>query len=82
MWEHQRDNNNAPYLYSISWEKTTNGPDALIGCENTLKTYIPEFFKKTLEEIRNELVKQYKFNESLEDEQEYEEIVIPKIRKN
>ena len=48
------------------------------GCERI----IPEEAKKTLEEIRNELVKQYKFNESLEDEQEYEEIVIPKIRKN
>ena len=44
--------------------------------------FIFEFFKKTLEEIRNELVKQYMFNESLEDEQEYEKIVIPKIRKN
>ena len=78
----KRDDNNSPYLYNISWEKTTNGPDAFIGCENTLKKFIPKFFKKTLEEIRNELVKQYMFNESLEDEQEYEKIVIPKIRKN
>ena len=70
--EKVRRNNNAPYLYKVNWDDTINGPDA----------FIPEFFNKTENEIREELIKQYKFNQSLADEREYEDIIIPKIRKN
>ena len=80
--EKVRRNNNAPYLYKVNWDDTINGPDAFIGNESVLKKFIPEFFNKTENEIREELIKQYKFNQSLADEREYEDIITPKIRKN
>ena len=68
-----------PYLYKVSWADTENGPDAFIGNEKYLKKYIPQFRDKNEDEIRQELIKQFNYNKSLE---EYEDIVIPKIHKN
>ena len=74
--------NNGPYLYNVSWDNTLNGPDAFIGNEKVLKKLISDFKNNTENEIREILIKQYQHNKSLEDDQEYEEIVIPKIKKN
>lgn len=74
--------NNGPYLYNVSWDNTLNGPDAFIGNEKVLKKFISDFKNNTENEIREILIKQYQHNKSLEDDQEYEEIVIPKIKKN
>ena len=68
-----------PYLYKVAWADTENGPDAFIGNEKYLKKYIPQFRDKNEDEIRQELIKQFNYNKSLE---EYEDIVIPKIHKN
>ena len=68
-----------PYLYKVAWADTENGPDAFIGNEKHLKKYIPQFRDKNEDEIRQELIKQFNYNKSLE---EYEDIVIPKIHKN
>ena len=70
---------NDPYLYKVAWADTENGPDAFIGNEKHLKKYIPQFRNKSEDEIRQELIKQFNYNKSLE---EYEDIVIPKIHKN
>ena len=70
---------NDPYLYKVAWADTENGPDAFIGNEKHLKKYIPQFRDKNEDEIRQELIKQFNYNKSLE---EYEDIVIPKIHKN
>ena len=80
--ENKKRNNNEPYLYNVNWAQTTERPESFIGCESSLKKFVPEFRNKTESEIRQELVNQVNFNESLEDDKEYEEIVIPKIRKN
>ena len=74
--------NNGPYLYNVSWDNTLNGPDAFIGNEKVLKKFISDFKNNTENEIREILIKQYQHNKSLEDDQEYEEIVFPKIKKN
>ena len=70
---------NDPYLYKVAWADTENGPDAFIRNEKHLKKYIPQFRDKNEDEIRQELIKQFNYNKSLE---EYEDIVIPKIHKN
>ena len=70
---------NDPYLYKVAWADTENDPDAFIGNEKHLKKYIPQFRDKNEDEIRQELIKQFNYNKSLE---EYEDIVIPKIHKN
>ena len=80
--ENKKRNNNEPYLYNVNWAQTTERPESFIGCESSLKKFVPEFRNKTESEIRQELVNQVNFNESLKDDKEYEEIVIPKIRKN
>ena len=80
--ENIKRKNNEPYLYNVNWAQTTERPESFIGCESSLKKFIPDFKNNTENEIREILIKQYQHNKSLEDDQEYEEIVIPKIKKN
>ncbi len=81
----KRLDNNTPYLYNVEWANSINTPDTFIGCEGTLRKFVPEYKNKTDLEIRDELINQYNFNKSLEEaisDKEYEDIIIPKIRKN
>ena len=56
--ENIKRKNNEPYLYNVNWAQTTERPESFIGCESSLKKFIPDFKNNTENEIREILIKQ------------------------
>ena len=74
---------NGRVLYPTSYTTIDNDPAAFIGSKSTIKTF--GIFPKEMsnKDIREQLCKEQENNDKIiEEEEDYEDLVIPKIRKN